>query len=409
MSEVDQKLEFFKNMISSVTNIYVTKVSPRLELISTNAPNSIINLVFFLGADDIPPGGKPQVEQMDPDKHKGVIILLTNRLGMAWISEVETDNNAARAIHILGPVFLNDYSVAEIERELDRLMLTIPVKRAFMKEIHRIPVISLSRFYEYGIMFHYCITGERIGIEDFLFKSDGEPPEQYFEAGKDKERDYRLEQRIMRMIEEGNLDCGKELERMGLPDECRNFGGADLLRQAKNTVITFITLCTRASIRGGLSPAVALALSDIFMQQVEEAPDLGVVNKINHDMLTDIVHRVHEVKLRVGVSPQIRRSCDYISAHLDEKVNIHELASALGYTDYYFSKKFKAETGMGVREYALSKKLEAAKDLLANTSMEINKIAGELGFVNQSYFGDAFKKAVGVSPSDYRNQRNSNS
>ena len=45
-------------------------------------------------------------------------------------------------------------------------------------------------------------------------------------------------------------------------------------------------------------------------------------------------------------------------------------------------------------------------DLLCNTNHSIAQIASSTGFASQSYFSQIFKKAVGLSPNQYR-KRNS--
>ena len=43
--------------------------------------------------------------------------------------------------------------------------------------------------------------------------------------------------------------------------------------------------------------------------------------------------------------------------------------------------------------------------MLKTTSMGINEIAEELSYVNQSYFGEIFKRDTGMSPSEYRKRK----
>jgi len=48
--------------------------------------------------------------------------------------------------------------------------------------------------------------------------------------------------------------------------------------------------------------------------------------------------------------------------------------------------------------------IQEAKSLLNYTRMSIAEIAEELNFADQSFFGKFFKRAVGVSPYQYRSQ-----
>ena len=82
--------------------------------------------------------------------------------------------------------------------------------------------------------------------------------------------------------------------------------------------------------------------------------------------------------------------------------DIHVFAESLGYSDYYFTRKFKQETGISIKEYVLQQKMELAKHLLIDTSLSIAAISDQLNICSQSYFGDLFRKHVGTSPLEFR-------
>ena len=50
--------------------------------------------------------------------------------------------------------------------------------------------------------------------------------------------------------------------------------------------------------------------------------------------------------------------------------------------------------------------IEIAKQLLLNTSLHIEDIAYSIGYQNPEYFSNLFKHRCGVSPRNFRNQRN---
>ncbi len=53
-------------------------------------------------------------------------------------------------------------------------------------------------------------------------------------------------------------------------------------------------------------------------------------------------------------------------------------------------------------EYYLVKKIELAQQYLVSSSLTISEISNQLGFCDQYYFSNRFKKTVGVSPKQYR-------
>ena len=88
--------------------------------------------------------------------------------------------------------------------------------------------------------------------------------------------------------------------------------------------------------------------------------------------------------------------------HPKEKFSIADFAKRTGYSEYYFSHKFKQETGSSISEYIRNAKIEHACILLEGTHMGIQEISDELGFASRSYFSSTFQKMTGMSPSEYR-------
>lgn len=92
----------------------------------------------------------------------------------------------------------------------------------------------------------------------------------------------------------------------------------------------------------------------------------------------------------------------YVFEHRMESVTLEQAAEAAHMSPTYFSKKFRRSTGFGFKEYLTTLRLREAADRLRNTDDTVTGIALACGFSDGNYFGDAFKKAKGVSPRQYR-------
>ena len=92
----------------------------------------------------------------------------------------------------------------------------------------------------------------------------------------------------------------------------------------------------------------------------------------------------------------------YIDLHLEEPLNLKDLARMFNYSDYYFTLKFREESGMTPKEYIRLRRLEWSKFLLKTTTDSIQEISGRLQFCASSYFSDNFRKAFGMTPQAYR-------
>lgn len=92
----------------------------------------------------------------------------------------------------------------------------------------------------------------------------------------------------------------------------------------------------------------------------------------------------------------------YITENISKNISRAEVANYLYLSEEYFSRWFSRETGDSFKNYVLNQKIDYAKQLLENTNFTVGIIASKIGCDNFSYFSKLFKKKVGVTPQDYR-------
>ena len=68
---------------------------------------------------------------------------------------------------------------------------------------------------------------------------------------------------------------------------------------------------------------------------------------------------------------------------------------------YHFLRVFKAVTGTTPLEYRSRIRIDHAKELLKNSNFSVSEIGEALGYSSLAYFSVAFKKATGLSPTEY--------
>ena len=98
----------------------------------------------------------------------------------------------------------------------------------------------------------------------------------------------------------------------------------------------------------------------------------------------------------------MQKAARYIRSSYREDIDLNAIAQVVNLSPSYLSKKFKASTGFGYREYLVLVRIQAASVMLLETNKSIAEIALACGFQDSNYFGDAFKREKGVSPSIYR-------
>ena len=85
--------------------------------------------------------------------------------------------------------------------------------------------------------------------------------------------------------------------------------------------------------------------------------------------------------------------------------SVKHCAEVMNLSANYFGDLLKSETGKNAQEHIHYFLLEKAKNLLVSSEKGINEIAYILGFEYPQNFSKLFKKKVGVSPTDFRNEK----
>ena len=102
--------------------------------------------------------------------------------------------------------------------------------------------------------------------------------------------------------------------------------------------------------------------------------------------------------------PVITKAKQYIQSHQTEDISLLDVAKAVNTSSFYFCKMFRKVTGINFTDYLARLRIERAKNLLLNPNLRISEIAYEVGFQSLTHFNRVFKKIVGHSPTDYREQ-----
>ena len=102
---------------------------------------------------------------------------------------------------------------------------------------------------------------------------------------------------------------------------------------------------------------------------------------------------------------RLGRVLDYIGDNLADDLSLSELATVAGMSPHYFAELFRRSTGHPPHRYVLLQRIERAKQALSDTRCSVLEVGFDIGFQNSSHFARVFHKFVGMSPSQFRNQR----
>lgn len=93
---------------------------------------------------------------------------------------------------------------------------------------------------------------------------------------------------------------------------------------------------------------------------------------------------------------------DFMEANLHRKLWLDELARSVGISPTHLWRLFKTEAGIPPGQYLQKLRMQKATRLLTTTPMSVKRISIEVGYSDKSLFGRHFRKAQGLTPSEYR-------
>ena len=98
----------------------------------------------------------------------------------------------------------------------------------------------------------------------------------------------------------------------------------------------------------------------------------------------------------------VNKAIDYIFSHIEKDLSVDEISEYTGFSKYYLSRIFKAETGESIYAFIKRMKIEqSAWRLKVEKGRSITEIGGDFGYSSSNYatlFRDHFEK----TPAQFR-------
>ncbi len=117
-----------------------------------------------------------------------------------------------------------------------------------------------------------------------------------------------------------------------------------------------------------------------------------ICNFFDKEQVTDSTKLIKEIKR-------------YINDNISSEITLNTIATRFHMNLFYISHLFKKETSMNFLDYLTSQRVERAKELLEDIDSKIYEVAIMVGYNDQRYFSQVFKKYTGYTPKEYRNKR----
>lgn len=101
---------------------------------------------------------------------------------------------------------------------------------------------------------------------------------------------------------------------------------------------------------------------------------------------------------------QVRRVCDYMADRLTENVRLADLAALVGISSFHFVRAFKGATGHTPHQWFMARRIERAKELMADPGRSVTDIALAVGFSSLGHFSSTFRRVAGLAPAAWRRE-----
>lgn len=166
----------------------------------------------------------------------------------------------------------------------------------------------------------------------------------------------------------------------------------------------------------GISPEETEFLPGFYRDK--DSTILSVINSVLREATNQlydyddmIAAKLAELKIEIARLSHTPRSApsknfefviNYITENYHEKMMLRDFARQLNISYDYFQHRFRQLTGASPQQFLISRRVEAAKELLHAGELNCTEIAYRCGFSNSAQFSMIFKKELGLSPLQYR-------
>ena len=135
------------------------------------------------------------------------------------------------------------------------------------------------------------------------------------------------------------------------------------------------------------------SLKMLAIRIIEDEKDVDRISDGCHITLMEDVQN-HWIKVAI----------DYMNKNYMNQISLSDIAHETRLSESHLSTLFKAETGINFLQYLNAIRLNAALNLLSQSTMNVSEIARSTGFPTPGYFTKIFRRFFGKTPTEYRGQ-----
>lgn len=319
----------------------------------------------------------------------------------------------ARIQYVDGEIFIGPTSSIKcdtyrVKGLLNQYHLPISLLKESVQYFDKTGPVSMSRFIDTTILAYYLATGKIADARSLALHNAHDeshkvsPPK--LTTVEEIHDAHEMEVKLFSQIQFGiPVEKAFGMEFAGTVNEgTLSFSPTNHRRYL---MISAVTIAARYAVSGGMDYSFAMSIADGYIRLLDRTTDVDTMIDIANDMFKTYSHMVSEIRLNYPQSITTYKIQKAVASHIEDKLTVQSIADELGLSRTFVSSHFKSTTGKNLNDYINEQKIDRAKVLLKTTQMPILDIAELLSFSSQSYFQAVFKRQIGITPNEYRQQR----
>jgi len=178
-----------------------------------------------------------------------------------------------------------------------------------------------------------------------------------------------------------------------------------------------------------LTPSLGSSMARAVLRRPVEIQDVGAIETLANLMVEELNHPARHAVYAESLVGTIAAALLDIPAEDDTRANgrltqaqmnklltrfdalggnrmsVAEMAATVGLSESWFTTVFKMTTGRTPLQWQLARRIEAAQELLRDSSLSVADIAAQLGFSDQAHLTKAFRHVAGETPAAWRRMK----
>ena len=119
----------------------------------------------------------------------------------------------------------------------------------------------------------------------------------------------------------------------------------------------------------------------------------------------EAIEEYQESKVPKKMNKTARQVVEYVQEHFAEyDLSLDNVASKFELNPTYMSRIIKQELGMGYKDFLMELRMNKAKEMLLEPSVNVSDVCMQVGYANPSHFIKLFSKYTGMTPAKYREE-----